>query len=125
MLYSLETKGALLYLPIRQVMCALILFRELRDKSRSRLYLAQTRSAIHTLRQAAIFSSFGHVRFMQDNIHFQVFPIQHRETYEVGVASQKVLFCCASFEQSQSDMNLFELFDWLKFAPLQKGLYIF
>lgn len=47
MLYSLETKGALLYLPIWQVMCALILFRELRDKSRSRLGLAQTRSAIH------------------------------------------------------------------------------
>ena len=45
--YPLVTKGALLYLPIRQVMCALILFRELRDKSRSRLGLAQTRSAIH------------------------------------------------------------------------------
>lgn len=29
-------------------MCALILFRELRDKSRSRLGLAQTRAAIHT-----------------------------------------------------------------------------
>ena len=43
----LVTKGALLYLPIRQVMCALILFRELRDESRSRLCLAQTRSAIH------------------------------------------------------------------------------
>lgn len=43
----LVTKGALLYLPIWQVMCALILFRELRDESRSRLCLAQTRSAIH------------------------------------------------------------------------------
>lgn len=31
----LVTKGALLYLPIWQVMCALILFRELLDKSRS------------------------------------------------------------------------------------------
>ena len=28
--YPLVTKGALLYLPIRQVMCTLILFRELR-----------------------------------------------------------------------------------------------
>ena len=51
-------KGALLYLPIRKVMCALILFRELRDKSRSRLYLAQTRSAIHTLRQSRYFLFF-------------------------------------------------------------------
>ena len=56
--YPLVTKGALLYLPIRKVMCALILFRELRDKSRSRLYLAQTRSAIHTLRQSRYFLFF-------------------------------------------------------------------
>ena len=32
---------------LKRSLCALILFRELRDKSRSRLGLAQTRSAIH------------------------------------------------------------------------------
>ena len=58
----LVTKGALLYLPIWQVMCALILFRELRDASRSRLCLAQTRSAIHICGKPLL--SFCHARFL-------------------------------------------------------------
>ena len=56
---------------------------------------------------------------------FKFFQFSIERLTKLELQVRKFFFVVHHLSKVESDMNLFELFDWLQFAPIQKGLYIF